>query len=148
LQDFAWWSGLPAKEASKGLELVKQEFERAQVNGSTYWLSSGLTFPRIEKDGAYLLPTYDEFIISYSDRSAAISEQLEEHMKQISDRGVFRPIIVVEGQVVGIWKRNLKNNTLQIEIQSFISLKQSTKERIVDAASRYGSFFGIPIEIM
>jgi hypothetical protein len=147
LQDFTWWSDLPARDASKALELVKSEFDRMLIGGRTYWLSRGLTLPHTGRDGAYLLPTYDEFIISYSDRSASISPQLEQHMKQISDRGVFRPIIVVDGQVVGIWKRTLQNDALRIEIQPFIDLDPSTKDKIAEAATRYGSFMGKEIEL-
>lgn len=147
LQDFTWWSGLPARDASRGLELAKSEFDRALIGGRTYWLSHGVTSLHTERDSALLLPTYDEFIISYSDRSASIPPQLEQHMKQISDRGVFRPIIVIDGQVVGIWKRTLQNDSLRIEIQPFMDLNPSTKEKITEAAARYGSFMGKEIEL-
>jgi hypothetical protein len=147
IQDFTWWSGLPVREASTALELVKSEFERVLCDGRTYWLRRGLSTPNIGQNGVYLLPTYDEFIISYSDRSASIPAFLEQHMRQISDRGVFRPIIVVDGQVVGIWKRTLKDDALWIEIQPFTELNSSTKDRIVEAANRYGFFMGKEIEL-
>jgi hypothetical protein len=147
LQDFTWWSGLPTREANKALELVKSEFERAQIDGRTYWVTRGLTSPHTRQDGAYLLPTYDEFIISYSDRSASIPAALEQHMKQISDRGVFRPIIVVNGQVVGIWKRTLQNDALRIEIQPFMNLDPDIKDWIVEATAQYGTFMGKEIEL-
>jgi hypothetical protein len=147
LQDFTWWSGLPVRDASKALELVKSEFDRVQINERTYWISSGFTLPHNGSDYAYLLPTYDEYIISYSDRSAAIQPRLEQHLKEISDRGVFRPIIVDEGQVVGIWKRTLKSDGLRIEIEPFIQLDPAAKVRIIDATTRYGSFMGKEIEI-
>jgi hypothetical protein len=148
LQDFTWWSGLPAREASNALELVKSEFERALIDGRTYWLTRGLTTLHSDQGGIYLLPIYDEFIISYSNRSASIPPQLEQHMKEISDRGVFRPIIVVDGQVVGIWRRTLQNEALRVEIQPFINLDPATKKRIVEVATRYGSFFGKEIELL
>ncbi len=148
LQDFTWWSGLPARDASKALELVKSDFDRVLTDDRTYWLSHGITLPHTGRDGAYLLPTYDEYIISYSDRSASIPPQLEQYMKEISDRGVFRPIIVVEGEVVGIWKRSLHNESIRIEIQPFIDLNPATKEWITGAAARYGSFLGKAIDLI
>jgi len=147
LQDFSWWSGLPAREANKGLELVKSEFDRVQIDGRVYWLTLGLSHVHDGKDRTYLLPTYDEFIISYADRRASITVDLVEYMKQISDRGVFRPIVVVAGQVVGIWKRTLRNNAIRIEIQPFMNLDPSSKDRIVEAATRYGTFMGKEIEL-
>jgi hypothetical protein len=148
LQDFSWWSGLPARDANKALELVKSEFERAQINGRTYWVARGRALPLAKKVGAFLLPTYDEFIISYSDRSASIPEVLEQHLKQISDRGVFRPIIVVDGQVVGIWKRMLKNDAVQVEIEPFMDFDTSTKESITHTAARFGSFLGMKVDLL
>jgi hypothetical protein len=147
LQDFTWWSGLPARDASKALELVKSDFDRVQIDERIYWLSHGLTLPHTSRDDAYLLPTYDEYIISYSDRSASIPPQFEQHMNEISDRGVFRPIIVIDGEVVGIWKRTLQNESIRIEIQPFIQLDPAIKEKIVEATARYGSFLGKEIEL-
>jgi hypothetical protein len=68
-------------------------------------------------------------------------------MKEISDRGVFRPIIVVDGEVVGIWKRTLQNESIRIEIQPFIQLDPGIKEKILAATARYGSFLGKEIEL-
>lgn len=148
LQDFTWWSGLPAREASKALELVKSEFERIQVDDQTYWLFHGLNHTPTAHADTHLLPTYDEYILSYSDRGASIPTTLEQHMKQISDRGVFRPIIVVDGQVVGIWKRSLQDEFIRIEIQPFIYLIDAVKEMITETASQYGSFLGKQIELL
>jgi DNA glycosylase AlkZ-like len=148
LHDFTWWSGLPAWEASKALELVKSEFDHILVDEQIYWLLHGLNHTTIGHDEAHLLPPFDEFIISYSDRGASIPTTLEQHMKQISDRGVFRPIIVVDGQVVGIWKRSMQNESVRIEIQPFTDLIDAIKEKITKIASRYGSFLGKEIELL
>ena len=95
----------------------------------------------------YLLPTYDEFIISYKDRSASIPAELEQHMKKISDRGVFQPIIVVNGQVTGIWKRMIQKGTMLVEIQLFAPTDQATMDLITQAPTRYGQFSIKKIEV-
>ncbi len=147
LQDFTWWSGLPARDASLALELVKSDFERMPVGRQTYWLRRDLPIPRTSHGGAYLLPTYDEYIISYSDRSASIPAHLEHHMKEISDRGVFRPILVIDGQVAGIWKRSIHGDTLRLEIQPFDHLDPALSDPIAEAGARYGHFMDNQIEI-
>jgi hypothetical protein len=147
LQDFAWWSGLPARDASQALEMVKSEFERMPDGKLTYWLTRDLALPHPGQGEVYLLPTYDEFTLSYSDRSASIPAQLEIHLKEISDRGVFRPILVVDGQVVGIWKRSLHADRLHLEIQPFDQLDSALSDHIAAAAARYGQFLDMQIEI-
>jgi hypothetical protein len=147
LQDFAWWSGLPAREAKHALELVKSTLTPEVIDGRTYWLTPDFTIPQQSPLCVYLLPTYDEFILSYSARSASIPAELEQHMRKISDRGVFRPIIVVNGQVAGIWKREIKTDTVIMDIQFFAPTDQSTMDLIIYAAIQYGQFSAKKIEL-
>ncbi len=142
LQDFTWWSGLNTRDAKLGLEQVKSAFMPEVIEGNTYWLTPDFTIPRLTQPLAYLLPTYDELIISYTDRSASIPSDLEQHLKKISDRGVFRPIIVVDGKVTGIWKREIQQDNMLIEIQLFTATDQLTKNLITQAAIRFGHFSG------
>jgi hypothetical protein len=148
LQDFTWWSGLPARDANHALELVKSDFIPEPIGKHTYWLTNHYDTPESNQASAFLLPTYDEFILSYTDRSASIPAELEGHMKAISDRGVFRPIIVVNGQVAGIWKRTIKKDIIFVELQSFTNFNQFTMDLIDQTAHQYGYFFGKKIEIM
>jgi hypothetical protein len=69
-------------------------------------------------------------------------------MKAISDRGVFRPIIVINGQVAGIWKRTIKKDSIVVELQPFTNFDRSTVDLIDQTAHQYGYFFGKKIEIM
>lgn len=147
LQDFTWWSGLAARDAKHALDLVKSDLNPETIDGRTYWLTPDFTVPTFSHTSVFLLPTYDEFILSYANRGASIPSEQEQHMKEISDRGVFRPIIVVNGQVSGIWKRTIKKDTIIIEIQPFTLTDQSTQELIHHAASQYEHYIGKKLEI-
>jgi hypothetical protein len=147
LQDFTWWSGLPARDTSLALELVKSDLLPETIEGRTYWLSPSFELLQSAEDSALLLPTYDEFIISYTDRSASISPHLEQHLKQISDRGVFWPILVINGQVAGTWKRTIKKDLLTLLVQPFDRLDPSEVDLINQAASRYAHFSGKQLEL-
>ena len=72
--------------------------------------------PKADQELVYLLPAFDEFIISYKDRRAALP--FENHIKAVSNNGIFRPVIVVNGQVVGIWKRTTKKDKVMVETDS------------------------------
>jgi hypothetical protein len=48
--------------------------------------------------------------------------------------------MVVDGQVVGAWKRALKKDTLVITPSPFTKLNQAASRAIATAASRYGKF--------
>jgi hypothetical protein len=135
LQDFVWWSGLSQTEARRGLETVKSAFISETINGQVYWMAD--TFGNIVRadESVYLLPAFDEYIISYKDRQAAISS--EHQSKAISSNGIFKPTIVSNGQVVGLWK---KSNTKQSPLFDFfeqpdIAVKDKTDKAAKDFMS-------------
>jgi hypothetical protein len=142
LQDFTWWSGLTARNARQALELVKPEFTSDLIDDHTYWFTDRGQSPPSNELSVHLLPSYDEFIISYSNRSHAIPASLEQHMKQISDRGVFRPVIVINGRVAGVWKRTITKNIITIEIEPFSELSSVMIEQIEAAAFQFAVFCG------
>jgi len=72
---------------------------------------------------------------------------LEQHLKELSDRGVFRSIIVINGQVVGIWKRTLQKDSIMVDIQPSAPLDPSTMDLIDNAATEYGYYSGKKIEM-
>jgi hypothetical protein len=92
-----------------------------------------------------LLPAFDEFIISYKDRSAALPD--ETHKKAISENGIFRPVILVHGQVIGIWKRKINKEKVSVEAEFFEHPSKKTRNLIEEAAASYGHFLGKNIEI-
>jgi hypothetical protein len=147
LQDFTWWSGLPAKAALEGAELIRSELITNEGDGTIYWLTADRSTRLQMQPVVQLLPPYDELIISYTDRSAPIPAALEKYMKQISDRGVFRPIVVFNGQVIGIWKRTTGKDHMMIEIRLFSTDSSLRVDLIQQAADRYGRFMGKQITI-
>ncbi|MDR0865046.1 MAG: winged helix DNA-binding domain-containing protein [Candidatus Symbiothrix sp.] len=104
LSDFVWWSGLSQLEAKKGLEAVKSNFIPEEINGQTYWLADVFRNVPIADECVRLLPAFDEYIISYRDRRAVLPS--ENHSKAISSNGIFRPTILANGQIIGLWKKS------------------------------------------
>jgi hypothetical protein len=88
LPDFVCWSGLPVAEARRGLEINKSTLISETIGTETYWFANSITIPPTLPDSVYLLPAFDEYLISYKNRSAAIST--EDHKKAISSNGIFR----------------------------------------------------------
>lgn len=147
-QDFAWWSGLPAGEVRQAMDLVRPDFQPEEIESRTYWMPYNLPPRTRKKLSAHLLPPFDEFIVSYTGRSTVIPPELEMHMKEISDRGMFRPIIVVNGKVAGIWKRTIEKDRVIIELRPFNQVNRSIRKLVIAAARQYGSFLGKKAEII
>jgi hypothetical protein len=136
LQDFAWWSGLSASDARRALETVRGRLISETFHAQTLWFTEGAS--KTDTESVYLLPAFDEFIISYKDRRAALP--LENHNKAVSNNGIFRPVVVVNGQVMGIWKRTIKKSTVVVETELFSPPDKTNESLIEQAAVRYGHF--------
>jgi hypothetical protein len=147
VQDFCWWSGLSVTDAKTGLEAVKSHLAHETVEGKTYWMSPDLpSLPPLTEElpSVHILPGFDEYMLGYRDRSAALDPI---HAKKIvpGSNGVFMPTIVVNGRVVGIWKRAVKKKAVTITPEPFAPLKEDESRAFQTTAQRYGEFLGLPV---
>jgi hypothetical protein len=143
VQDFVWWSGLTVADAKAGIEMTKRRLVQEVVDGHTYWLPASTPATRDSSQAAYLLPTYDEYLIAYKDRSVAVDSI---HGKQaIPGNPVFSSPIVIAGRVVGSWKRSFKEKSVIITIIPFSSFGKSERQAVDEAAQRYGSFLNMRV---
>jgi len=145
LNDFIWWSGISVSEAKQALDLVKPDFVPETIDSQIYWFPNSYEAPKSGQEGVYLLPAFDEYLISYKDRSASLT--FKDFNKTVSNNGVFRPIVVVNGEVKGIWKRTIKKDRVIVETELFYKAGRTTLVRIEEAAAKYGQFLGMKTEI-
>ena len=102
LKDFIWWSGLTAGDSRAGLEQIKSQLSREEVEGDTYWFSEYAAGDLELSPPLHLLPAYDEYYLGYKNRDAVLNPRFDKNA--VSSSGVFRPMIVIDGQIKGIWK--------------------------------------------
>jgi Winged helix DNA-binding domain len=138
--DFAWWSGLTLTDAKRGFAAVQSQFQQATFNDQTYWFPESA--PTKAGTLAHWLPTYDEYLIGYQDRSAAVDPTCA---AQIAGGEVFTSTLVLNGQVVGVWKRTLQKREVVIELQLFAPLKKAETNAVTKAAQCYGAFLNLPV---
>jgi hypothetical protein len=141
LADFHWWSGLSMPDARTGLEQVKKQLAHDNWADKTYWFSESEVPPPTEK--VFFLPAFDEYTVSYKDRSAVFAPQW--HKEAITSNGIFKPIIIVDGQVRGIWKRTVQKNKVIIE-PTFFDPSDALPLPVMQAATRrFGLFLGLDV---
>ena len=97
-------------------------------------------FPGAGEDSVHLLPAYDEYIIGYQERSAVLPQQ--DFKKAVSSNGVFYPVVLVNGQVRGVWKRTVKKEDVVVEVTWFAPANLPDQEAVERAAAEYAKFLG------
>ena len=144
LQDFTWWSGLRSADAGEGLEMVKAKLVSKTLDDKTYWMPEPKRTSGSSK--VYLLPGFDEYLISYKDRSAIIEQKL---FKQInSGGGILSPTVIINGKVAGTWKREFRKYKVIIKLKPFNSFTKAESKTIYDTAKKYGEFNGMEVELL
>lgn len=113
------------------------------------WMNEPRWFPaagrsrRDESPTAHLLSIYDEYISGYMDRGAIIDGR---HAARLRGMGnALSYVVVVDGRIVGTWRRTLKKAVVIIETCMFARLTKTENRAVAVAAHRYGVFLGLPV---
>jgi hypothetical protein len=141
LRDYTWWSGLTMADAKTGIEMVRPHLDHRTVDDKTYWFAELGPTAKTKAPLIHLLPNYDEYLIAYKDRSNSIKPELQERIRR-SDGVLNAHIIVMNGQVIGGWRRKIGKDEVTIMANPISKLDKAEKDALRLAAERYRQFLG------
>ncbi len=139
LQDFAWWSGLKMSDARAGLGMVKSGLREETLSGEIYWMPKKMRKAGRNVPSVYLLPSFDEYIIAYKDRSAALEPK---YAKKVINGSMlpFLPMIISNGKVIGTWRHKEEKGKIALTLAPFAKLDVRELQDTKEAAGRFGVF--------
>lgn len=143
LDDFVWWSGLPAGEVEAVFESMKRGLQTEVIDGKTYF--SDRAAATGAGDAAALLPAFDELLVGYRDRSAVIDPA--QAAPTAEGEGWAEPVIVAGGRVIGTWRAARSAGSVEITPRYTASPNDDERAAVAAAARRYGSFFGLEASV-
>lgn len=139
VKDFAWWTKLMAADVETGLAIARPQLERVEVDGVEYFMHpetmAALDSCSNRAKGVFLLPGFDEYMLGYQNRDAALPAEFA-HRIVPGNNGMFQPTVLADGKVIGTWKRNgrgSKQTVLTTPFTSFSSAVQDAIPRLYDA---------------
>jgi hypothetical protein len=125
-RDLAWWSGQNLTWAREALALAGESGE-APVPAS--------------RPGVQILPGFDEFLLGYADRAHAGSPDALARVVP-GNSGMFLPMIVAGGRIVGTWKRQVRAAGLTVIPQWFERPSAAVEAGLHRAVRGYARFLG------
>ncbi|WP_242102240.1 MULTISPECIES: winged helix DNA-binding domain-containing protein [unclassified Lysobacter] len=137
-QDLAWWSGLTVRDAQLAAALAEPELQVLEVAGKRYL--HGDTAEPMPAGGVHLLAPFDEYLVGYRDRRAAVEPALSRQV--IGINGLVNASVLVDGKVVGTWKRVLGRDGVSIDVAPFRALRRGEQAPLKRAMKRYAAFIG------
>jgi hypothetical protein len=158
-RDFAGWIGQGLGVAREALALVGDRIERAEVSGQV-WLrhvdahegdeitqadpgTQGTERPGTTSRPAqvHLLPQWDEFLLGYKNREVVLPP--EHVVRVVPGRNmVFRPTVVVDGEVAGVWRRSGSGKRIRVEVELFRPPTARLRRGLEASTAAYGRFLG------
>lgn len=124
LQDFIWWSGMTLTDARKIIELIKHDFICEEINGRLFWMKNDIQIPPKDTESTLILPPFDEFVVSYKDRSELIEDK--HYNKVMTKNGLFSPTVMLNGKIIGSWKKTTNKGNINVELSFFEKTTKKT----------------------
>lgn len=145
--DFSWWSGLTIADTRKGVELAKSDLAQEVIAGKAYWFSPSMKIADpAARTQIHLLPNYDEYFIAYRDRSAIAEPELFKGPADVT-RYLYGYIAVMNGRLIGAWKRTLGRDQVVVEVRLPDSLDKVGRDALKAASEHYSAYIGRPVEL-
>jgi len=133
VKDYTRWTGLTAAEVKVGLATARPQLAAIHVDGVEYLLDPAtpdlLAAHRKAAREVLLLPGFDEYMLGYADRSAALPTAYAERIVP-GGNGVFQPTVVSAGQVVGTWRAAGKPGRREVTATPFAAFTRSVAAAI------------------
>jgi len=101
LDDFVWWSGLNIGDCRRGMALLGDFLHKETWHGREFYLTEDCRTRGFRKGRYLLIPSYDEYLISYKSRDIVLSP--EHRHKAYNNSGNFNPVIAFDGVICGNW---------------------------------------------
>jgi hypothetical protein len=143
LRDFAGWGTMTMTDAKLALSLAASSLAEETVDGITYWFDPNI---KPATSATFLLPGFDEYMLGYKDRSAALAS---EHANTIvpGGNGMFLPTVVQDGHVVATWKKTVRSKSQHILVTPFTASPAHELALLEPAVRRYEQYSGLTTTI-
>ena len=143
-RDFARWSRLPLGDARKGVEGIARELTEVRVGGEVL-----LRPKRMKRAGSgpvVRLPgAFDNYNLCYERRDFHLPA---EHVKQVvPGGGIVRPVITVDGKIVGTWSSKRSGKRLAVTLEPFTELDRELEDALAEEVADIGRFEGLEAAI-
>jgi hypothetical protein len=145
-RDLARWSGLTMADVQRGLTVSGGLLTALELDGLRYHLAPETLAPAPTAARVHLLPGFDEYLLGYGDRSAALASENSAAVVP-GGNGMFKPTVVADGEIAGTWRRTRIGGEVLIEPLLWNPLRGKLRDALVEAAGAYGAFLGRPTRL-
>jgi hypothetical protein len=140
--DLATWSGIGLRRARRGFELVGNELRAVRTASGPAWTlgAAPRRSSRAARPHVALLGHFDPYLLDYADRDFALDPRFARRIQ--AGGGFVQPAVLVDGRVVGTWRRHRSGDRLDITLEPFEELPAPALAALEDEAVDIARFLG------
>lgn len=145
LKDFMWWAGIAAKQAAVAIDGARANLTTVEVDGARYWWRDAGKRAAVRKAARHrvqLLPAFDEYAVAYQDRALLV-----ERDTRVSKMALLSPAVLVDGRVIGTWKRTIVKQSVVVSTRLSRKLSGAESASLQEALEAYGDFLQLDARV-
>jgi hypothetical protein len=147
-KDLAAWASLTVAEVKRSIAMVAGQLEHEVVDGLTFWFAAPPA-PQAASPSpvVHLLQTFDEYVMGYGESRFVLD--LAGRVRPLPPMpGVFAPVVVLDGQVAGRWRRTLTGGAVVVEAALDLPFSEAQARALDLAVNEFGAFLGLPASLV
>lgn len=138
-----WWEGA-ASIAERMVQALGDEAVTVEVDGQPH-IALAEHAEELTSVGPVravrLLPAFDPWVVTASRTAAAVlAPELRHHVYR--SQGWFSPVLLVGGEMRGVWRSRRAGKRLVVELEAFAPLSAWARRAAEDEAEHLGAFIG------
>ena len=138
-KDVAGWYGGTLRDVRAAVASLDDRLTTLVHDGATLLVHASAEPPA--DPVTVLLPAFDELLLGHKDRSLVLDPG---HLSMVvpGGNGVFLGSVLVDGKVVGTWRRQERRDRVEVTVSPFEPLSRQAMAAVEGAAADYASFVG------
>jgi winged helix DNA-binding protein len=143
LKDFAHWSLISMAEVKALRPLVDAEV--AEYDGALVLREDvkALQSASFSQSSVHLLPYFDIYLLAHRFKEHFLKPQF--YKRVYRNQGWISPVVLINGEIAGVWSYELAGKTLEIETELFARVNSRTRKQIRDRAAELADLFQCPL---
>jgi hypothetical protein len=145
LHDFAHWSLISMAEVRALRPLLDSEI--AEHNGLLLLREDMriLQATSPELNSVHLLPYFDVYLLAHRFKEHFLKPRF--YKRVYRNQGWISPVVLINGEIAGVWSYKLARKTLEIEIELFARVGSRTRRQIKERAAELADLFQFPLAL-
>lgn len=132
VRDFAFWSGMPTKEAAAVWTSLADRMAEVSLEGRPAFVLSedrnALREAELQEPVVRLLPHFDVYLLAHAEKDHLVEPKY--YKRVYRNQGWISPVVLLNGRIVGTWSRVESKEGLIVKTELFGKITGSERLRL------------------